>query len=175
MVSTIAFDRNRIIDISIPNTEILQVRCNEEDVEMTTDALELLTRIASETSLRYALHLIITSSLVANKKRRKVVELQDIKRCYKLFIDVKRSTKFLFDYQNEFMFNELSSKTTPTLTTTMENSLETTTTTTKQQQKENNENDNNSNSNKDDSNNDKEKQKEIKNTNDKTDAIMMEE
>jgi RuvB-like protein 2 len=35
------------------------------------------------------------------------VELRDIERVYGLFVDVKRSTKFLMEYQEEFMFNEL--------------------------------------------------------------------
>merc|ERR1712100_709297 len=33
--------------------EIIEIRCEEEDVEMTDDAKELLTKIAMETSLRY--------------------------------------------------------------------------------------------------------------------------
>merc|ERR1711862_75845 len=73
------------------------------------DALELLTRIAQETSLRYAIQTIITSSLVARKRKGSdgTVTIDDIKRVYSLFVDVKRSTQFLLDYQNEFMFNDL--------------------------------------------------------------------
>jgi len=39
-------------------SQILHIRCEEEDVEMTDDASELLTKIGSETSLRYAIHMI---------------------------------------------------------------------------------------------------------------------
>jgi RuvB-like protein 2 len=88
--------------------QILAVRCTEEEVDMRDDALELLTRIATETSLRYAIHMIIAASLVAKKRGVGEVELRDIERCFHLFVDVKRSTKFLVEYQNEFMFNELS-------------------------------------------------------------------
>lgn len=42
---------------------ILTIRCEEEDVEMAPDALDLLTRIAKDTSLRYAMHMIMTSAL----------------------------------------------------------------------------------------------------------------
>merc|ERR1712167_364762 len=38
--------------------QILHIRCEEEDVEMTEDALALLTKIGVETSLRYAIHMI---------------------------------------------------------------------------------------------------------------------
>ena len=88
---------------------ILRVRCTEEDVDMTEEALELLTRIATETSLRYAIHMIITSSLAALKRKSSQVELRDIQRVYRLFVDVQRSTKFLMEYQDEFLFNELTS------------------------------------------------------------------
>ncbi|KAL7510683.1 hypothetical protein ACHAXN_007549 [Cyclotella atomus] len=87
--------------------KILAVRCEEEDVEMADDALELLARIGMETSLRYAIHMIITSSLAAEKRKSSQVEIEDIKRVYKLFVDVKRSTQYLMEYNKEFMFNEL--------------------------------------------------------------------
>jgi RuvB-like protein 2 len=90
--------------------QILSVRCKEEEVDMELQAMELLTRIASETSLRYAIHLIITAQLSAKKRKEKQVQLKDVERCYKLFVDVKRSTKLLMEYQKEFMFNELSVK-----------------------------------------------------------------
>ena len=35
--------------------EILQIRCEEEDVEMDEDAKELLVQISMDTSLRYAI------------------------------------------------------------------------------------------------------------------------
>jgi len=104
-------DRLMIISTSPYEQEdvhsILKVRCEEEDVEMTDDALELLTRIGMETSLRYAIHMIIAASLVAEKRKSAEVEIQDIKRVYTLFVDVKRSTQFLMEYQKEFMYNEL--------------------------------------------------------------------
>jgi RuvB-like protein 2 len=90
--------------------QILAVRCEEEDVEMADDALELLTRIGMETSLRYAMHMIIAASLVAEKRKSSQVEIDDIKRVYTLFVDVKRSTQFLMEYQGQFMFNELDRK-----------------------------------------------------------------
>ena len=33
--------------------------------------------------------------------------MQDIKRCYSLFSDLKRSTAYLMEYQHEFMFSEI--------------------------------------------------------------------
>merc|ERR1711907_933156 len=104
-------DRLMIISTS-PYSEtetkrILEIRCEEEDVEMTPDALELLTRIGLETSLRYAIHMIMAASLCCSKRKGTEVDIEDIKRVYSLFVDVKRSTQFLMEYQNEFMFNEI--------------------------------------------------------------------
>lgn len=49
---------------------ILKIRCEEEDVDIAEDALVVLTRIGMQTSLRYAIQLITTASLVC--RRRKV-------------------------------------------------------------------------------------------------------
>jgi RuvB-like protein 2 len=80
-------------------------------------ALELLTRIASETSLRYAIHLITIAQLNAKRRKQKVVQIEDVERCYKLFVDVKRSTKLLIDHQKDFMFNDLVANTEESGTT----------------------------------------------------------
>ena len=59
--------------------KILTIRCEEEDVEMTDEALELLTRIGMETSLRYAIHMIMAASLVSQKRKATEVDVEDIK------------------------------------------------------------------------------------------------
>jgi len=86
--------------------KILQIRCEEEDVEMTDDALSLLTRIGQDTTLRYAIHMITASHLVCTKRQGTEVAIEDIKKVYTLFMDLKRSVKMLEDYHQDFMFNE---------------------------------------------------------------------
>jgi RuvB-like protein 2 len=76
-------------------------------VEMTDEARELLTKVGTETSLRYAMHMIMAASLVCSKRRGTEVGVQDIKKVYTLFVDLKRSTSFLMAYQQDYMFNEL--------------------------------------------------------------------
>ncbi|ESO97962.1 hypothetical protein LOTGIDRAFT_203071 [Lottia gigantea] len=87
--------------------QILKIRCEEEDVEMSDDALTVLTRIGMETSLRYSIQLITTANLVSRKRKATEVEVDDIKRVYSLFLDESRSTQFLKECQEEFMFNEI--------------------------------------------------------------------
>jgi RuvB-like protein 2 len=49
--------------------QILSIRCEEEDVDMTEEAKEVLTKIGVETSLRYSIHLITAANLVARKRK----------------------------------------------------------------------------------------------------------
>lgn len=87
-------------------TNILSIRCEEEDVEMTGEALALLAKLAMDTSLRYAMHMIIAASLVCQKRKATEVDIEDIKKVYSLFVDVKRSTQFLEDLQDEFLYSD---------------------------------------------------------------------
>jgi RuvB-like protein 2 len=86
--------------------EILKIRCDEEDVEMAEDALTLLTSIAGNTSLRYAIQLITAASLVCRKRKGTTVEKVDVRKVYGLFQDLGRSVQFLKDLQAEFLFDE---------------------------------------------------------------------
>ena len=88
--------------------QILDIRCQEEDVEMTEDAMKLLTKIGKESSLRYSIHLITTANLVSQKRKSAEVDVQDIRKVYSLFVDIKRSVQFLKDFEKEFMFHEVT-------------------------------------------------------------------
>lgn len=88
--------------------QILRIRCEEEDVELTDEARDLLTKIGLEASLRYAIHMITVANLVCLKRKGTEVDVEDVKKTYGLFVDVKRSTEFLTAYQNEFMFSEVN-------------------------------------------------------------------
>lgn len=90
--------------------EILKIRCEEEDCIMNADALTVLTKIATETSLRYAIQLITTSTLVSRRRKSAEVTIEDVKKVYSLFLDENRSSKILKDYQDEYMFNEIGEK-----------------------------------------------------------------
>lgn len=88
--------------------QILKIRCEEEDVEMTDDALTVLTKIGKETSLRYSIQLITTADLVCKKRKGAEVSIDDIKRVYKLFLDESRSSEFLKEYEQNFLFSEIT-------------------------------------------------------------------
>jgi len=88
--------------------QILSIRCEEEDVEITEEAKDALTKIGMETSLRYAIHLITTANLVARKRKATEVDVEDVSRVYSLFLDEKRSVQYLKEFQNQYMFNEIT-------------------------------------------------------------------
>jgi RuvB-like protein 2 len=73
--------------------QILSIRAQEEEVDLSPDALALLTKIGAETGLRYASNLIMTSYLVAQKRKASKVEVSDVERSFRLFYDSGRSVK----------------------------------------------------------------------------------
>jgi len=83
--------------------QIIQIRCEEEDVDMSEAAVDLLKKIATECTLRYALHLITPAHLVAARRKSMEVDVKDIQRVFELFVDEKRSTKFLQEYKDMFV------------------------------------------------------------------------
>lgn len=96
IVSTHPYDTNEI-------RQILAIRAQEEDVDLTPDALALLTKIGTEAGLRYGSNLIITSALMAAKRKAKAVELRDVERSFKLFYDSDRSVKFVAEFEKRFI------------------------------------------------------------------------
>jgi len=87
--------------------EILKVRSEEEDVEICDEALNLLTKIALETSLRYSIQLISTADLAREQANRQKVEIDHVSKVFKLFLDEKRSVSFLKECESNYMFNSI--------------------------------------------------------------------
>lgn len=92
---------------------------------LSVDALDVLSRIGSETSLRYSINLIATANLVAKRRKASEVDVVDVRRVYGeskplsfrqdqpltlvsilstgLFFDEKRSVAYLQEHAKEFM------------------------------------------------------------------------
>merc|ERR1719436_1403885 len=102
--------------------QILKIRTEKEDTEISDDALTVLTKIANETSLRYAIQLISVAGLTCKKRKGTEISIEDIKKVYSLFLDEQRSCEFLKEYQDEFMFNYSEDPATETNTEKMETS-----------------------------------------------------
>ncbi|BFZ55602.1 RuvB-like protein 2 [Savitreella phatthalungensis] len=86
--------------------QILEIRTREEDVlEISAEALDLLTKVAQETSLRYAMSSIATADLIARKRKAqpKQITIADVQRSYALFLDAKRSVASVQAARNEYL------------------------------------------------------------------------
>lgn len=83
--------------------QILSIRALEEEVELSANALELLTKVGAEKGLRYASNLITTSQLLAGKRKAEKVDLQDVERSYALFLDSGRSVEFVGEFEKRFI------------------------------------------------------------------------
>jgi RuvB-like protein 2 len=83
--------------------EILSIRAQEEEIDVSPDALAILSKIGQETGLRYASNLITTSHLLAQKRRAKEVERADVERSFKLFYDPTRSVEFVKKFEKRFI------------------------------------------------------------------------
>ncbi|KAJ2896344.1 putative aaa family atpase-like protein [Zalerion maritima] len=86
--------------------QILNIRCQEEEVELSPDALALLTKIGEEAGLRYASNLIVTSQLIAAKRKSKQVVVEDVQRSFKLFYDPSRSVTFVTASEKRLIGND---------------------------------------------------------------------
>jgi len=79
IISTKTYTSNEI-------EKILDIRIEEEDVQFSDKAKLLLTKIASDISLRYAMQLISTGDLVAKKRKATKVEPEDLKKKFITFL-----------------------------------------------------------------------------------------
>lgn len=83
--------------------QILAIRAQEEEIDMTPDALALLTKIGQEAGLRYASNLITTSQLISAKRKAKQVTIEDVQRSFQLFYDQARSVKYVSDFEQRLI------------------------------------------------------------------------
>ena len=73
---------------------------------LTADALTVLTSMAQQTTLRYALNLIACGRVIARKRKSEQVDVEDLRRAYTYFMDEKRSVQWLKEQQGSLVFDE---------------------------------------------------------------------
>jgi len=79
--------------------EIIRIRSDVEEIPLSEAALEELTKIGVENSLRYAVQLMEPAWEVAKRKNKRRVEPEDVEEVRKLFADVKQSLKYVREYE----------------------------------------------------------------------------
>jgi TBP-interacting protein len=96
IITTKPYSREEIL-------EILRIRAKAEKIAVEEDALELLADIGTQTSLRYAVQLLAPAAEVAAVEKAKKVERKHVERVSSLFVDVKRSVKYLQEFEEKML------------------------------------------------------------------------
>ncbi|CEP03308.1 RuvB-like helicase [Plasmodiophora brassicae] len=83
--------------------QILSIRAEVEDIVVADDALELLSQVGEDASLRYAVQLLTPASIIASTNGRKDVFVEDVQQAHDLFLDAKRSAKILSENTSTYL------------------------------------------------------------------------
>lgn len=83
--------------------EIIKIRSEEEGIILSPEALEKLTDLGAERSLRYSVQLLRPAAILAHRKGKNKIDAEDVEEASKLFTDVKQSTQMLKKYEELFI------------------------------------------------------------------------
>ncbi|RLI82689.1 MAG: TATA box-binding protein [Archaeoglobales archaeon] len=83
--------------------KIIEIRAEESKIELSDDALELLTDLGERNSLRYAVQLLAPAHEFAKLKNSGKVEVDDVKRASELFVDVGQSSDYLKRWEEKMV------------------------------------------------------------------------
>jgi len=79
--------------------EILKIRADEIEIQLEDKALETLTKLGVEYSLRYSVQLLEPSYIIAQRNGRNIIKEEDIIEASKLFSDFRRSVDYVKEYE----------------------------------------------------------------------------
>lgn len=83
--------------------QIIKIRSLVEGLQIEEDALIALSEIGHTTTLRYAVQLLTPAAQSAKVNGRLTIGKEDISDITELFLDAKRSAKFLSVKDNKYM------------------------------------------------------------------------
>ncbi|MEB3825519.1 MAG: RuvB-like domain-containing protein [Desulfurococcales archaeon] len=83
--------------------EIIRIRADEEEIPLTEESLDALTRIGVSKSLRYAVQLMEPAKIIARRKGRSKVDTDDVEDASKLFADTKTSLDLINAYSDKLL------------------------------------------------------------------------
>jgi len=82
---------------------IIEIRASEMGIEIDESALEELTSLGEEYSLRYAIQLLAPAYEYAKLRDSNKIETEDIKRASELFVDVSKSSEYLKQWESKMI------------------------------------------------------------------------
>ncbi|AEA46722.1 RuvB-like helicase [Archaeoglobus veneficus] len=83
--------------------KILEIRAAESGIMLSSDALEKLTQLGVENSLRYAVQLLAPAYEYAKLRNAGKVEVEDVERAAQLFVDVSQSSAYLKKWEEKML------------------------------------------------------------------------
>ena len=79
--------------------EILKIRADEIEIQLEDKALDTLTKLGVEYSLRYSVQLLEPSFIIAQRNGRNIIKEEDVIEASKLFSDFRRSVEYVKEYE----------------------------------------------------------------------------
>merc|ERR1711899_234181 len=84
-------------------TQIIKIRAATEGLQVEEEALNILSKVGSESTLRYAVQLLAPCAVTAKIAGKNSVEPADIQDVGELFLDAKQSAKMLQENAEKYM------------------------------------------------------------------------
>ncbi|HID43869.1 MAG TPA: TATA box-binding protein, partial [Archaeoglobaceae archaeon] len=82
---------------------IIEIRAAESGITLSRDAIEKLTQLGTENSLRYAIQLLAPAFEYAKLRNSGNVEVEDVERAAKIFVDVGQSSVYLKKWEEKLL------------------------------------------------------------------------
>lgn len=83
--------------------EIVKIRASHEDIEIEDSAVQKLAEIGEGSSIRYASQLLAPSNDIAETHGEEEIKEEHVEEAQDLFMDVKRSTERLEEYEDRML------------------------------------------------------------------------
>ncbi|MEM5799206.1 MAG: RuvB-like domain-containing protein [Candidatus Aenigmatarchaeota archaeon] len=83
--------------------KILEIRAKTEKIDLDKEALEYLTDLGVNNSLRYAIQLIAPANEYAKENKSEKIKKEHITYVEKLFADINKSVEYLKDFEKKFL------------------------------------------------------------------------
>ncbi|MEM1662546.1 MAG: RuvB-like helicase [Pyrobaculum sp.] len=83
--------------------EIIRIKAKEQNINLDEAALDLLTSIGVEHSLRYSLQLLTPAHIIAKERGRSAITREDLEYVRKYFISIKESIEYVKSLEGMFL------------------------------------------------------------------------
>ncbi|MEM1598580.1 MAG: RuvB-like helicase [Pyrobaculum sp.] len=83
--------------------EIIKIKAKEQNISLSEEALQLLTKIGAEHSLRYALQLLTPAYIIAKERGKSAVGREEVEYVKAHFVSVKESIEYVRSLEEKFL------------------------------------------------------------------------